>query len=140
MYAVVDLRKADYYNGFLQLLEQLTTVNANEITYEEFCAQFDKQNSKVFVVLDNGKVIGTATLLIEVKFIHKLSFVGHIEDVVVNESYRGRGIGKLLVDHCSSYAQKNGCYKVILDCDRKNVGFYNNCGFEEKSVQMSKYF
>ena len=32
-----------------------------------------------------GKVIGCATLLIEPKFIHECSNVGHIEDVVIDK-------------------------------------------------------
>ena len=32
-----------------------------------------------------------------------------------------------------------GCYKVILDCSEKNVGFYEKCGFQRKEVLMAWY-
>ncbi|QKF93973.1 glucosamine 6-phosphate N-acetyltransferase [Fadolivirus algeromassiliense] len=139
VYTVSELQKSDYYHGFLQLLEQLTTVCANEITYQAFSDQFDKFKSKVFVVKENGQVIGTAALLVEEKFIHKLASVGHIEDVVVSQEYRDKGIGKLLINHCVEYAKNNGCYKVILNCAEKNIEFYKKCGFTNKNVEMSIY-
>jgi len=32
-----------------------------------------------------------------------------------------------------------GCYKVILDCAEKNIGFYEKCGFKRKEVTMAWY-
>jgi len=32
-----------------------------------------------------------------------------------------------------------GCYKIILDCNDKNVGFYQKCGFKQKEIQMALY-
>ena len=143
-YTIVPLQENDYHNGFLQLLEQLTTVNADSITYEDYIVQFNKMKSKVFVikddtVTDTNKIIATASIFIEEKFIHKLSSVGHIEDVVVDSNYRTKGLGKKLIEHCIMYAKANDCYKIILDCATKNIPFYEKCGFEYKNVQMSIY-
>lgn len=49
-YIVYELDKSDYHNGFLQLLEQLTTVDAKEISHGAFCNHCDKLKSKVFVI------------------------------------------------------------------------------------------
>ena len=140
-YTISELQKSDYFDEFLQLLEQLTIVDANEISYDAFCEQFDKCKSKVFVIRQTGdfKIIGTASVLIEEKFIHKLSSVGHIEDVVVDKEYRDKGLGKLLINHCIEYIKNNGCYKVILSCSDKYVEFYRKCGFSNKNVEMSLY-
>ena len=59
-----------------------------------------------------GRVCGTAALLIEDKFIHGNGKVGHIEDVVTLEEYRGKGLGKALVQALSAISQSQGCYKV----------------------------
>lgn len=139
-YMIRELSEQDYYKGFLNLLEQLTTVDANNITYDDFIKHLKKIKSKVFVMEDGeGKIIGTMTLLIEEKFIHKLSSVGHIEDVVVNDEYRGKGLGKMLIDYGVKYAKDNGCYKIILNCAEKNIAFYEKCGFKSKNVEMSLY-
>ena len=138
-YVITFLKKEDYYNGFLQLLEQLTTVNANEISYDDFSDHYDKLTSDVFVIKHNNKIIATASVLIESKFIHKLSNVGHIEDVVIDLEYRNAGLGKMMINHCVNYANEHNCYKILLNCAEKNIGFYEKCGFTNKNFEMSLY-
>ena len=143
-FKIRPLKESDYYHGFLELLEQLTSVGADEISYELFVKQMKSINSHVVVIQNDnngdGRIIGTAAILIEKKFIHKLSSVGHIEDVVVDQEYRGNGLGKILVDYCIAYAKNNDCYKVILNCSEDNVPFYSKCGFTCKNLEMSLYF
>ena len=141
MYTIRKLIKQDYYQGFLQLLEQLTEVNSDDITYDDFCKHFDEKTSYTYVIFDqnNNKVIATATLFIEKKFIHKLGSVGHIEDVVVDNNYRGKNLGKEIVDKLIMVAKDHKCYKIILNCSDKNVRFYEKCGFNRKDVQMVQY-
>lgn len=140
-YEIRKLKTEDYHIGFLQLLEQLTTVSANDITFADFVKQYTQLKSIVFVIhnLDDNKIIGTACVLIEPKFIHKLGSVAHIEDVVVDEKYRNHGLGKVLIDKCISYVQETDCYKIILSCSDKNIEFYKKCGFDKKNVEMSLY-
>ena len=53
-------------------------------------------NHQIFVIenKDTNHIIGTLTILIEQKVIHNMGKVGHIEDVVIDNKYRGRGLGK----------------------------------------------
>ena len=138
------LEKKDYYNNYLDLLEQLTTVDKHKINYENFCNTFDNINSNTFIYViedvEKNKLIATGTLIIEQKFTHGLSKVGHIEDIVVNKEYRGLNYGSSIINHLVSIAKKNNCYKTILDCDEKNVGFYKKCNFKVKGVEMAYYF
>ena len=141
-YEIRKLKEEDYYIGFLELLEQLTTVSAKEISFVDFAKQYSQLKSVVFIIvnLEHNKIIGTASILIEPKFIHKLGSVAHIEDVVVDGEFRGHGLGKILIDECITYAQKNNCYKTILSCSKTNIEFYQKCGFDKKNVEMSLYF
>ena len=139
------LKSTDYNNGVVELLAQLTVIDKKGVTEERF-VQWCKmlQNNplhQIQVVLDQkSRVIGIATLLIEPKLIHNFGFVGHIEDVVVHNDHRNRGIGKFLIDSLSKYGKEAGCYKVILDCSESNVPFYEKCGFKKHGVEMSLYF
>lgn len=81
-----------------------------------------------------------ATLLIEHKLLHNARSVGHIEDVVVDKESRGRGYGKVLIRFLVAMAQKQNCYKVILDCSDNNIGFYKQCGLELLGNEMGVYF
>lgn len=139
-----DLEESDLSKGFLELLGQLTTVGT--ISEEHFLQRFSelKENGDYkIVVAENtelGKIVGTATLLIEKKFIHGCGKAGHVEDVVVDASCRGQKLGQRLILRLAEEARAAGCYKVILDCAEHNVGFYGKCGFETKGVEMAKYF
>ena len=85
------------------------------------------------------QVVGTATLFIEMKFIRGCALCGHVEDVVVDSSYRGKRLGKLLIDRLMEEAKSAGCYKVILDCSESNQAFYEKCGLQRKEIQMVSY-
>ena len=142
LYQVCRLDESDFKRGFLQLLEQLTVVDPDSITYEQFCEHYKNMSSDVYVIRDisSNKVVASGAIFIEKKFIHGLSSVGHIEDIVVDTEYRGYGLGKSIVDHLTKVAKESGCYKVILNCNKDNTGFYNKCGFKEKEVEMVLYF
>lgn len=86
-----------------------------------------------------GPVLATATLLLERKIARGCGLCGHVEDVVVDATARGRGVGRLLVAALVERARQAGCYKVILDCSRDNEGFYAACGFVQKELQMALY-
>ena len=86
---------------------------------------------------DSKKIVGSITVLIEEKLIHNYSKVAHIEDVVVDESMRGFGLGKKLLEIAES--ECDGCYKIILDCSNENVKFYEKCGYEWKGNEMARY-
>ncbi len=95
----------------------------------------------VVVVEDTSRkvVVGTATLVLEQKFIRGASVAGHVEDVVTDKSVRGKGIGKVLMEALLSLSRQMGCYKTMLDCDEKNVPFYSQFGFKPKVFILSSF-
>ena len=136
---VRELELDDYYKGFLDLLAQLTRVNVRES--EEFKQVFDeyqREHSRILVIEEDGRLVATGKILIEKKF-HNTTFMGHIEDVVVDEKFRSQGLGKQLVGELSRYAFKEKCYKVCLNCNPDNVPFYLKCGFILKGSEMCVY-
>lgn len=139
-----ELEAGDNDKGFLDLLAQLTVVG--EISQQQFKDRFQllqsKQPDYYIVVLedvDKQRVVASATLLIEYKILRHCGKVGHIEDVVVNDGYRGQKLGQRVIAALMAHAQSQGCYKVILDCSDSNVPFYEKCGFMRKEVQMAMY-
>jgi glucosamine-phosphate N-acetyltransferase len=132
------------YSSHVPLYKQLTSIDPDVVTFQLYCNFLASLSSNhcVYVAVDmeNQRVVGSITLLIETKLIHNLGCVGHIEDVVVDVNVRGGGIGKLLVEHATNYAREKGCYKVILDCADHNVGFYKKNGYSRKGIEMAYYF
>lgn len=88
----------------------------------------------------NINILGTGTIIYEPKIIHGCKNVGHIEDIVVHEKYRTHGIAKNILEKLIESSTKKNCYKVILDCKPELKGFYEKIGFEQKSLQMCKYY
>ncbi|XP_015597895.1 probable glucosamine 6-phosphate N-acetyltransferase [Cephus cinctus] len=126
----------DYNKGFIQLLGQLTEVG--NISHEQFLNTFRKMKMAgdyyIVVVEDmnTGKVIGSSTLVVEQKFIHNCALRGKLEDVVVSNEYRGRQLGKLLVNTISKLARNLRCYKLSLDCRDNLIPFYESLGFKRE--------
>jgi len=52
----------------------------------------------------------------------------YLEDLIVTENYRNKGIGQKLFDYCLSFGKKNSCEKMIwqvLDWNQPAINFYN---------------
>lgn len=73
--------------------------------------------------LRSNKIIGSATLVIERKFIHSCGVRAFLEDVVVDDTYRGKQLGKLIVVTVTLLAEVLGCYKMSLQCKDKLVSW-----------------
>ena len=135
----------DYDAGFLDLLAQLTQVgNVNREKYLERLSAIKSRGREHVVVVENlnssnRKVVACGTLVFEHKFIHSNGAVGHIEDVVVDSSCRGTGLGKALIMSLKKMSMEAGCYKCILNCSETNVAFYEKCGMERRCVSMALY-
>ena len=140
MLQLKNLSLDDYSKGYLELLSQLTIVG--EMSKERFEEIFLKNKNEIYVVedLEKNKIIGTASLFIEQKFIHGGGKVGHLEDVVVDVGYRGKNIGGMLVSRVVEKAKEEGCYKLIGDCKDELVGFYGKLGMERRGCQIGIYF
>jgi len=132
------LEEQDLFNGFLDSLDSLR--KASELSKTKAKEIFNKIKTNpdhvVFVVIMDGRVVGSTTLFIELKFIHQGGRVGHIEDVVVAKEYQSKGIGEQLINHVLDYAKKNDCYKTILDCADDVKPFYEKIGFKIHSNCM----
>lgn len=130
---VRPLKDGDYDRGFLQLLSQLTAVG--DVSRTQFLTRFSQMKASgdyfVTVIEDTRKneIIGAASLIIERKFIHGCAIRGRLEDVVVNNTYRGKQLGKLIVVTVSLLAENLGCYKMSLDCKDKLIPFYKSLGY-----------
>lgn len=143
-YRMRPLELGDFAKGYINILSQLTTVGTItkemfEDTFNQIQAAGDTYNILVIEDTFKHKVIGAAGLLLERKFIHACGKVGHIEDVVVDSTYRGLALGRRLIDALKEIAVGFGCYKIILDCDKHNVPFYEKLGYKEKALHMANY-
>ncbi len=79
-----------------------------------------------FVAWDMDKKVGLITSAI----FGKLAFVGNL---IISEKYRGRGIGRALMEHALKYlGEQNNISTIELDGDFPAVELYRKLGFRDK--------
>ena len=133
-----EIEEGDLEKGFLESLDFLRNASDLDKNKANEILKKIKQNPNhiIYVAIDNKKIVGSTTLLIEQKFIHDGGLVGHIEDVVVRKDYEGKGIGIKLVTSLLECAKEKNCYKTILDCKDDVKQFYERIGFKRESNCM----
>ncbi|KAG2220165.1 hypothetical protein INT45_013863 [Circinella minor] len=141
-YILRPLKRDDYNKGFIEVLGQLSvTGQTSQDLFEERFDTMKQLGCYYLVCIESlGEVVACATLIVEHKFLHNCGQSGHIEDVVVSDTQRGKKLGKRLIDQLTYMAQVLGCYKVILNCKEHNIPFYEKCDLQVAQVQMSNYF
>ena len=135
-YVLRPLEQGDFTRGFLETLENLVPVN---LTPEEAIHIWRGRNAagvRTVVAVEGDQVIGTATLILEHKFLHRGGTIGHIEDVAVHPEHEGKGVGRAVVSFLMDVARQSGCYKVILSCNDQNLAFYQKLGFRRHDNGM----
>jgi ribosomal protein S18 acetylase RimI-like enzyme len=83
---------------------------------------------------DQGQVIGCINASTR-------SSEGYINSLSVREEFRGRGIGKLLVQEACKFLKNNGCTSVFLYVRPTNKGaktFYEKLGFVNRGLTKSQ--
>jgi len=137
------LAKDDFDKGIFDCLEQLSITG--DISQKKFVERFEemKKAGGYYTIAiedeDQGKIVGLGTLFVEMKFLRNCGKAGHIEDIVVHDSQRGKNLGKRIIEQLKHIGKELGCYKLILDCNEKNIPFYEKCGLTVKDVQMTLY-
>lgn len=126
---VREMTAADLEHGFLAALASLTDVGLTVGEAVAFFVERAAAGIRTYVACAGKEVLGTASLLVERKFLHRGGLVGHIEDVAVRRDLQLQGIGTALVRHATEEACRLGCYKVILNCFVDRVGFYERLGY-----------
>ena len=93
----------------------------------------------VLIARAGGTIVGTLTLAM---FPIPTGFRAWIEDVVVDEAARGRGIGEALTTEAIGLARAAGAKTVDLTSrrSRKAAGrLYERAGFEERDTRVYRY-
>ena len=126
----------------IKSLDKSHSTDVIKILIDSFSKNYDKKiNESIFssdevdgiVALEKGNVLGYASIHYIKKITRKS---GIIEDVVVKENQRGKGIGNLLVNNLIEKAKKNNCDKIILSSSEKNLKFYQKLGFQKNEFEM----
>jgi GNAT superfamily N-acetyltransferase len=98
---------------------------------------------KLFVLEVRGEVVGTIELLIVPNLSHNGTPFAFLENLIVTEKHRKRGLGRMLLEHAVALARESGCHMVELcsDVRRKEAHkLYNSVGFEAQAHCFRLFF
>ena len=139
--------------GMIDLLQQVGEVHHN-IRPDLFRAGAQKYSEAdleellkdpsrpIFAAVEDGKLLGYCFCIIEeVKDDPVLmdDKTLYIDDLCVDETIRGRHMGRSLYDHARAYAQEIGCRSVTLNvwCGNDSaMAFYEKRGMKPRKIYM----
>ena len=89
------------------------------------------ENAHAYVIREDGHIVGAGTLCV----MHTLEFtIDNIESVVVSSMLRGKGYGRLLVEHMINEAKRMNVRSIHLTSNPKRVAaneLYQRLGFRK---------
>lgn len=120
-YTLTDVKDLD------QLMHELSLSSyCNEAILDAILAD---DNSHAYVIREGGHIVAAGTLCV----IHTLEFTNAcIESVAVSTKQRGKGLGRLLVEHMINEARKMNVLSIHLTSNPKRVAannLYQRMGF-----------
>lgn len=135
MYSVRSARSEDAMR-LTALMSQLGYEVAAPVLRERLERRDDLR--EVLVAESDGSVVGWIGIRVETTFVE--GFGADLEGLVVDESVRSRGIGKLLLEAAESWARERGCSEMRV---RSNVlrerahSFYERQGYSTIKAQFN---
>ncbi len=129
--------REDLADVFL-LLNQLKEKDINTIDSETAWKNFKSNSSSNSIVgIYNDRVVAYGSIVIENKI--RGDIAGHVEDIVVDDSMRGKLVGVKLINKLINIGSEKGCYRITLFCEEKLIKFYERTGFKVNNIMMKKY-
>lgn len=114
---------------------------ARKYTDEQLAAILREENRPVLVAVDESDtVLGYAFCVLESR---SGAFHPHrtlyLDDLCVDESGRGQGVGTALYEAVVALAREMGCYNVTLhvwNCNEKAMKFYDRLGMQCRQMEL----
>ena len=107
------------------------TEGQKTLSVESFCAILESPNTHLFMIYDAD---GIPTGMLTVAVYHTATgSKAWIEDVTVDENFRGRGYGKKIVEHAIEFIRNSGVDALSLTSNASRVAaneLYQKSGFE----------
>lgn len=136
------LSKNDITDNLQSQLTELYKQLNSELTQLELATVLSGNNTTDVVICLDGDILIGIAMMAKYKVIsgHK----GMIEDVVVSSDYRGKGIGRKLMEKLLEQAEKEGLNDVLLFSGHHRtaaISLYKSLGFMLKNsgLYVKKY-
>ncbi len=139
--------------AIMELLKQVNRVHAEgrpdlfklttKYSEEELAVLLEDDQKPVFVCTDSeGRVLGHGFCAMQRPDNPRLLsdiLTLYIDDICVDETARGRHVGKMLYEQIVAYARQCGCYHITLNvwtCNPGAMRFYQSLGLVPYKIGM----
>lgn len=111
----------------------------------DFLDFVNKNKGVIFMAMDGDKPIGMAGGAYKEQSKENLlelipTKVGTLSELYIIPDYRGKGVGKMLVEKFEEYLKESGCDSIwltVVDCNPAHQ-FYKKMGFVDREIGMLK--
>lgn len=125
----------EYHEAAQRFLDQLTS-HPMTLTEEMFRRLLESDNSHQFFLLKDGQIAGMLTVG---TYCSPTGGKAWIEDVVVDQAFRGQGLSKLLVAHAISFVKERNIPLLMLTSNPTRIAankLYQAMGFGRKETNV----
>ena len=112
-----------------------------DIFKEIYMSKVQDKNCYYIVAVEDDNIVGLLTSELQVK-LHREKLQLFIEDLIVKEQKRNKGIGKALLENAINFAKENNCDIIELTSYNNEIEahkFYEKNGFINHSIKFKKY-
>lgn len=134
------IRRQDV-SGLTGLLGQLGYPTDEAAVHERLDYWLDDPSSWLIGADDDGDLIGVSALHVS-PMLEVSGKLGRLGALVVDERYRGRGVGQLLVTATEEQARAAGCVKMEITSSRHRTRtheFYQLLGYEDICTSSARF-
>lgn len=128
-----DLNNAIKFNHEINE-KDLNSVYVNIDKYPEIYSNY--------VAIENDKIVGFLSIVFYKTFLHK-GGTALINELIVAETHRNKGIGKKLIQKAIQSAKSRGMDEIEVGTEITNIkaqNFYKKTGFNEEYVLLGREF
>lgn len=136
----------DYLVQIDPLQLRIRSSKFGKIYTENLFKKINKYNGIIYIAKDKKSIVGMVAGIIEeftkndeIEIVH-LKFA-RVEELIVNEKYRGKKIGSLLMDKIEKYFKNQKCdyiYVKVFEPNKKTHKLYEKLGYQDRMVDMMK--
>lgn len=116
-----------HQNGRPDIFANLT---AEELK-NDLIQNFERLNT--IVILEDENIVGYLSYIIKKRHTGKLD----VDQLIILEQYRGKGLGKRLMDQAKKIALENGCDRIELNCwlfNENALNMYEHIGYNRQRI------
>lgn len=129
-------------NLLIQLIDEVDdqTGLSLENFQEKIMEMLEDDNHHMLIAVKQGEVVGFINFTVRKTILHQQPSA-LIDELVVDEKYRGEGLGKKLVYQAINRAKQLGCGEIEVSTEKSNElarKFYQKIGFDEDAVLLEK--